>query len=310
MARFLENPNKGINRRGDSLRLWVQIVFSAATNGYWKGFSEGRIYTGASKSLCVPGLSCYSCPGALGSCPIGSLQAVLASRNYSFSFYLTGFFLFIGALLGRFVCGWLCPFGLFQDLLYRIPVIKKIKRVPGDKWLRFVKYGILLIFVILLPMVVLDVVGQGEPWFCKWICPSGTLMAGWPLIFANNGIRQAAGLLFVWKNFILIMVILLSVVIFRPFCKYLCPLGAIYGFFNRVSFCHLKIDRSRCVKCHDCSRACNMNIHVEENPNSRECIRCGNCISACRKNAISIDLGSGSGSGLPINGLRIKKRNW
>ena len=94
------------------MRLWVQIVFTAVTNGYLLGFLRGRIYTGPTKAACVPGLNCYSCPGALGSCPIGSLQAVLGSRDYKFSFYAVGFLLFFGSLFGRFVCGWLCPFGL------------------------------------------------------------------------------------------------------------------------------------------------------------------------------------------------------
>ena len=272
----------------ERFRLWAQIVFTAATNGYWKGFAEGKIYTGPPKSLCLPGLNCYSCPGALGSCPIGSLQAVLASRNFSFSFYLTGFFLLIGSILGRIVCGWLCPFGWVQDLLYRIPILKKIKKVPGDQALRFVKYGILLVFVILLPMFVVDIVGQGEPWFCKWICPSGTLMAGWPLVFMNDGIRKAAGLLFAWKSGILVLLIFLSVMIYRPFCKYLCPLGAIYGLFNRVSIIRVRIDRSRCVHCHACTRACKMNVNVEANPDSAECIRCGSCVSACGQKALFI----------------------
>ena len=288
MANGFKKGARVLTAGRERLRLWVQIVFTATTNGYWKGFVEGKIYTGPSKSLCLPGLSCYSCPGALGSCPIGSLQAVLASRNFSFSFYLTGFFLLIGSIFGRIVCGWLCPFGLVQDLLYRIPFMKKIEKVPGDQALRFIKYGILLVFVILLPMFVIDIVGQGEPWFCKWICPSGTMMAGWPLVFMNDGIRKAAGLLFSWKSGILVVLIFLSVMIYRPFCKYLCPLGAIYGLFNRISIIRLKIDRSRCINCHACTRACKMNVNVEANPDSPECIRCGSCVSACRQKALSI----------------------
>ncbi|MDD3167906.1 MAG: 4Fe-4S binding protein, partial [Eubacteriales bacterium] len=200
---------KGLRAVKTQIRLWVQIGFTAVTNGYLKGFENGSIYTGSLKSYCVPGLNCYSCPGALGSCPIGSLQAVLAARNFSFSYYMVGFFLMIGALLGRFACGWLCPFGLVQDLLYKIPVVKKITVIKGDRFLRLLKYGILLIFVILLPMFVLDIAGQGEPWFCKWICPSGTLLAGWPLVLLNEGIRQATGFLFAWKNLILVGLLVL-----------------------------------------------------------------------------------------------------
>ena len=236
------------------LRLWVQIGFTVVTNGYGKGFIDGRIYTGSLKSVCLPGLNCYSCPGALGSCPIGSLQAVIASRDFGFSAYLTGFFMMIGATLGRFACGWLCPFGLVQDLLHKIPLGRKIKMIRGEKYLRFLKYGILLVFVILLPMFILDIVGQGEPWFCKWICPSGTLFAGWPLAILNGGIRQTIGFLFAWKNLILIALTLLSIIIYRPFCKFICPLGAIYGIFNPISFYRYKINKEKCTDCLECQK--------------------------------------------------------
>ncbi len=278
---------KGLIGAAARARLLVQVGFTAVTNGYVKGFSNGSIYTGSLKSLCVPGLNCYSCPGALGSCPIGAVQAVIAARNFSVSYYMAGFFLAVGALLGRFVCGWLCPFGLVQDLLYRIPFVRKIKAVRGDRFLRCSKYGILLVFVVLLPMFVLDIVGQGEPWFCKWICPSGTLMAGWPLVLLNSGIRQTTGFLFAWKNLILIVLIVLSVIVYRPFCRYLCPLGAIYGLFNPISLYRYRIDADKCTNCGDCQSACKLNICVNEKPNSPECIRCGECITSCKKNALS-----------------------
>jgi len=181
------------------MRLWVQIVFTAVTNGYLLGFLTGRIYTGPTKAACVPGLNCYSCPGALGSCPIGSLQAVLGSRDYKFSFYVVGFLLFFGSIFGRFVCGWLCPFGLVQDLLYKIPLFKKRKNLPGHKVLIWAKYVILVLFVILLPLLVVDFTGQGDPWFCKYICPSGTLAAGIPLVLLNENLKLAVGNLFFWK---------------------------------------------------------------------------------------------------------------
>lgn len=267
--------------------LWLRLAFAALTNGYVKGFVTGRIFTGPSKQVCLPGLNCYSCPGALGACPIGGIQAVLADRNFSFPFYVLGFLTIVGAFLGRIVCGWLCPFGLFQDLLHKIPLGKKYKEVKGEKYLIYLKYVILAVFVILLPMLVLDFVGQGEPWFCKWICPSGTLMAGWPLVIANEGIREAAGWLFAWKNLILFAIIGLSVVIFRPFCRFLCPLGAIYGFFNNVSAYRHLVDEKRCTRCGVCQKTCKMNIPVYDKPNSSECIRCRDCIQACPEQAIT-----------------------
>ena len=269
------------------MRLWVQIVFTAVTNGYLLGFLTGRIYTGPTKAACVPGLNCYSCPGALGSCPIGSLQAVLGSRDYKFSFYVVGFLLFFGSIFGRFVCGWLCPFGLVQDLLYKIPLFKKRKNLPGHKVLIWAKYVILVLFVILLPLLVVDFTGQGDPWFCKYICPSGTLAAGIPLVLLNENLKLAVGNLFFWKVAILIVLIILALWVYRPFCKYLCPLGAIYSFFNPVALYRYQIDESACTKCGKCKKACKMDIKVWEKPNSLECIRCGDCVRACPTQAIS-----------------------
>lgn len=177
--------------------------------------------------MCVPGLNCYSCPGALGSCPIGSLQAVIGSWKFQFAAYVTGFLIFVGALIGRLVCGWLCPFGLIQDLLHKIPFPKKIKTFPGDKALRYAKYVILLVFVILLPMFAVDILGQGTPYFCKLICPAGTLEGGIPLVALNETLRGAIGWLYAWKNVLLVITLIASIMIYRPFCKYICPLGVI-----------------------------------------------------------------------------------
>ena len=269
-----------------NFRLTVQIIFTALTNGYLLGYMEGKIYKGKSKQMCVPGLNCYSCPGAIGSCPIGSLQAVLGSKNFKMSFYVIGFLMIIGSLIGRVVCGWLCPFGLVQDLLYKIPGIKKIKKVPYDKYLRYLKYIILAVFVIILPLALTNYSGYGSPWFCKLICPSGTLLAGIPLVSMNESLRNVIGSLFAWKMFILIAVVILSIKIYRPFCKYICPLGAIYGILNKYSLYRLEIDYDKCVKCDLCHKKCDMNVVVHETPNSAECIRCGKCIGVCPKNAI------------------------
>lgn len=274
---------KGIKNK---LRLWVQILFAAITNGYVIGFIKGRIFTGTTKKICVPGLNCYSCPGALGSCPIGSLQAVLTNRNYQFSFYVIGFLILVGVCLGRFVCGWLCPFGLVQDIVYQIPFVKKYKNIYGHKILKYLKYVILILFVIILPLFVVNIIGQGSPWFCKYICPSGTLMAGIPLVAMNTPLQQAIGFLYYWKVSILILLILLSIVVYRPFCKYLCPLGAIYGMFHSVAFYRYDVDVEKCVQCGKCQKSCNMDISVWQNPNSPECIRCGDCIKCCPTGAI------------------------
>ena len=259
-------------------RLWFQAAWTAITNGYAAGFLKGRIFTGTSKAICVPGLNCYSCPGALGACPIGALQAVLGSRGFKVSSYVFGILMVFGAVFGRFICGWMCPFGLVQDLLYKIPIFRKQKNMPKDALLRKLKYIILLLFVILLPSLAVNVVGQGDPWFCKYICPSGTLLAGIPLISTNPLLRSAVGFLFSWKMLVLLIILFLSVKYYRPFCKYLCPLGAVYGAFQ--------IDEGKCVGCGACVRTCPMGVDVINHPNSMECIRCGECMKACPTNAI------------------------
>lgn len=268
------------------LRTWVQIGFTALANGYAAGFAKGTIYKGPTKAFCVPGLNCYSCPGALGACPIGSFQAVIASRDYKFTFYIVGFLMLVGAVFGRFVCGWLCPFGLVQDLLYKIPFIKKLRRLPGDHFLKYLKYVILAGFVIILPLTVLDIVGQGQPWFCKYICPSGTLFAGIPLVASSPPLQQALGWLFTWKVGILAVLLLLSVAVYRPFCRYLCPLGAVYGLFNPIAFYRFRVDGQKCTGCAVCQKACPMDIPVYKTPNSPECIRCGVCKKSCPHGAI------------------------
>lgn len=268
------------------LRTAVQLCTAALTNGYAAGFVQGRLYKGPSKQVCVPGLNCYSCPGALGACPIGSFQAVVTSRERSFSFYVVGFLLIFGGLLGRFVCGWLCPFGLVQDLIHKIPFPKKWKTLPGERFLRLVKYLILIGFVILLPLTVLDVVGQGQPWFCKYICPSGTLLGGLPMVSANPALQSALSWLFAWKAGLLAGLLLLSVVVWRPFCRYLCPLGAVYSLFNPAALLRYSVDPDRCTGCGACRNACPMDLEVYKNPNSPECVRCGRCKAACPHDAI------------------------
>lgn len=270
----------------ERIRLWVQVVFTAVTNGYFYGFATGRIYRGPTKTLCVPGLNCYSCPGALGSCPIGSLQAVLGSREYKFSFYIVGFLLFFGSLFGRFICGWLCPFGLVQDLLYKIPFWGKRKNLPGHRFLIWVKYIVLALFVVILPLTVSDVIGQGSPWFCKYICPSGTLGAGLPLLMSNESLRQAAGALFQWKFMLLAGILLLALWVYRPFCKYICPLGAVYSLFNPIALYRYQVQEDKCTKCGACKKVCQMDIKVWEMPNSPECIRCGDCMRECPEKAL------------------------
>lgn len=270
-----------------SFQRMCQISFAALINGYAAGFIKGRIFTGKSKAVCVPVLNCYSCPGALGSCPVGALQTALGGRRPHFPFYVLGTLMLFGIVLGRAVCGLLCPFGLIQDLLHKIPLPKV--RVPGriDRPARYVKYVVLLVMVVSLPLLAAADTGVAPPYFCKYICPAGTLEGGIPLLLANEQLRGVAGVLFGWKMLILTAALILSVLIHRPFCRYLCPLGAFYALFNRFSFYRMRLDKEKCTDCKKCERACPMEVKVTEQINSLECIRCGKCRTACPHQAIS-----------------------
>lgn len=278
------------NGRKKSMRHFVQIMYTALTNGYVMGFVQGKIYKGELKKYCVPGLNCHSCPGAVGACPIGSLQGILSEGYFRFAYYIVGFLLLFGSVMGRFVCGWLCPFGLLQDMFYKIPFFKKVKNLPGHRILIWLKYVILVLFVIILPMFAVDMFGMGKPWFCKYICPSGTMMAGIPLVILDEGLRSVIGFLYYWKVAILAVIVLLSIVVYRPFCKYFCPLGAIYSVFNPIAFYRYKVDDEKCTRCGKCEKVCKMGIKVYEKPNSTECIRCGDCVRECPHGAVGKSL--------------------
>jgi len=266
-------------------RLQFQIIYTIFTNGYAYGFLSGKIYKGTLKYACVPGLNCYSCPGALGSCPLGALQNALAQRNIEVPFAVLGFLFVFGSVFGRFVCGWMCPFGLFQDLLHGIPIFKKRKRLPGHSVLKYGKY-VMLFGLVILGSSVLFAGFVKVPAFCKFVCPSGTFMGALPLMAADANLRAQAGGLFLWKAAILIVIVLLSVKIYRPFCQYLCPLGAIYGWFNRFSLVQVRWEKEKCVSCGKCQKACPVDLKPEEISVSPECIKCGKCAGVCPTDCI------------------------
>jgi len=254
----------------------IQLISAAIYNANVKGFLKGEIFQGDIKGVCVPGLNCYSCPGAIGACPLGSLQGALGNIRYKLPFYTVGLILVFGLLLGRVICGFLCPFGLIQELLYKIPS-KKIKKSRTTKKLSLLKYALLVVLVFMIPII------YSYPAFCKYICPAGTLEGGIPLVLLNESLQRMVGILFSWKLIVLVFVIVSAVFIFRSFCRFLCPLGAIYSFFNRVSFLGIKINEERCNNCNRCIKVCKMDINKV---GDKECIQCGRCIESCNVKAL------------------------
>jgi polyferredoxin len=246
------------------LRRFSQLFGLLLSEGYLKGFIDKTIYTGGLKGICNPGLNCYACPGALFACPIGTIQHFVVIRQIPL--YVLGYLATVGTVFGRGVCGWFCPFGFFQDLLYSVRTTKfSLPRQVG-----YGKYLILAGLVVIVPFVTL------EPWFSK-LCPCGTLVGGLPWIMISGEIRDMAHAMFYLKVAILFVIAAASVMTKRPFCRMLCPLGAIYSFFNRFSVFQLVVDQGSCTKCGRCRDLCPMEVKIWERPTDIDCIRCLDC---------------------------------
>ncbi len=271
----------------DRKRHLLQLYSALLYNAHLKGFAKGKIFEGPTKGVCVPGLNCYSCPGAVMACPLGSLQNALSSLDKSALFYVAGIILLSGVLCGRTICGWLCPFGFLQELLHKIPV-PKIKKSRITRALSYLKYVILAVFAVAIPLCIGIGKGISVPAFCKYICPAGTLEGALLLLPKNPDLLSLLGVLFREKLVILIVVIVLCVFCYRAFCRFLCPLGALYGLFNRIAVIGVKVDRDRCNGCGACVRNCKMDV---KRVGDHECIHCGNCVSDCAQDAIAMRAG-------------------
>jgi len=280
------------------LRRWIQAAATAFSNAYLLFPFTRNIYQGRLKSVCVPGLNCYSCPAATGACPLGSLQTMLATvrpsvkaGNGHIGLYVLGILGIIGSLVGRMPCAWLCPFGLLQELIHKIPS----RKIEIPHWMIYIKYAFLALFVIALPLLAVDGLGYGITWFCKYVCPAGTLEAGIPMLILQPQLRELVGWLYASKVGILLIFLALMIFIRRPFCRIVCPLGAIYSLFNKVSVFRMVHHPDTCVLCKECYNHCPMGVRFYEGANQPDCIRCLKCMQeSCKFGAISYEI-----AGLP-----------
>ncbi|MEO0109114.1 MAG: 4Fe-4S binding protein [candidate division WOR-3 bacterium] len=405
-----------------------QVISTILLNAYVLAYLQHKIiYTGFLKRIPEPVLNCYGGPLSVFACPLGSLQSIIGIHHIPW--LIIGTFILVGIVVGRMACAWVCPFGLWQDLLQKIPCGPRFKfkrwnalviaagiaaliaalvalyaRLPVWKvylfgWLPFssllfvvavrgktdiperlwlggfasalglgvlvwLKFGaslgvvtgvagmvllgltgrwfaavtsavagalvvllgpafrvgpltgpalaVLIAGLLLALVVIIDIVGRvklpatflkfgfliviavvvayktGEPWFCK-LCPQGTLEAGIPLVLwdPQHGLRSLVGWLYWVKMTILLLVIVAAIAIKRPFCRLICPIGAIYSVFNKLSLLHLEVDEN-CRKCQRCRDVCPMNIEVPEGANQFECIRCLECKYVCNPESVKV----------------------
>lgn len=272
-----------INRKPNKRRL-IQVYAALLYNANVKGFITGNIYSSATtKYMCVPGLNCYSCPGAVGACPLGAMQNALSESGTRAPYYVIGIIVLFGLTVARAVCGFLCPVGLFQELVYKIRT-PKLGKSAVTRVLSYFKY-VLLALAIALPLV-FAVWNIPLPAFCKYICPAGTLGGAVMLLINPNnaGMFAQLGWLFTWKLVLLVVFVTASIFVFRFFCRFFCPLGAIYGFFNKFALIGVTVDKSGCTDCGLCVRHCKMDV---KRVGDHECINCGECMAVCPTKAIS-----------------------
>ncbi|MGN1370642.1 MAG: redoxin family protein [Aristaeellaceae bacterium] len=271
-----------------SKRRLIQVYAALLYNAHLKGFIQGDIYVGPLKNVCVPGFNCYSCPGAIGACPLGALQNALASADKRAPWYVLGILMLYGLTLGRTICGWLCPLGLIQELLHKLPT-PKIPKGSVTRALSYLKYILLALFVIGLPLIY-SAQRFPVPGFCKYICPAGTLEGAMGLLAnpVNAEKFSMLNILFTRKFLIMVGILTLCVFCYRAFCRFLCPLGAIYGLFARLSVLGVRVEANRCTDCGRCVATCRMDVR---RVGDHECIHCGECIDVCPTKAIRMKAG-------------------
>lgn len=254
-----------------SFRRLTQLSSTVLANSYIGTFYVKAINANALKGVCIPFLNCYACPTAMFSCPIGTMQHFMAIHTVPY--YLLAFIGLIGLSVGRMACGWLCPFGFLQDLMHKI-------RSPKFKTpyiLSYMKYLVLIFLVIILPYM------TGDLWFSK-LCPAGTLTAGipWALWDPRNPstgrpvLPDGPGVMFYVSLIILTGFLVWFVLSKRPFCKVVCPMGALLSLFNRFSMIRLEAS-PQCDGCNKCQAKCPMDLNIYLEVDSKECIRCLEC---------------------------------
>ena len=286
----MDNIQNRVESFRPSKRKLIQLYSAVLYNAHLRGFVDGEIYQGQTKNVCVPGLNCYSCPGAVGACPLGAIQNALASSGHRAGWYVLGLIMIFGLCLGRTICGWLCPMGLVQELLHKIPT-PKIKKSRVTRALSWLKYVILVVFAGAVPLWYGLRHGMPVPGFCKYICPAGTFEGAIGLLSnpGNSSLFSMLGIYFTRKFVILMIICAACIFCYRSFCRFLCPLGAIYGIFNKLALVGVKVDEDRCNGCGACVRTCKMDIrHVGDH----ECIGCAGCMKVCAQSALSLKAGS------------------
>ena len=252
-------------------RFWVQVASLVLANSFFLRHFKG---------FCYPVLNCWSCPGANFACPIGALQNACSDAGYripgapsllqgilaSIPIYVLGTLFLFSSLFGRMMCGWLCPFGWLQEQVGRL----RRKKLPIPNALSYLRYAVLVVLVLIIPYY------THTPWFSK-LCPQGALQGGLLQPLVDPSVREMMQSWWWAKQAILIVVVVAMVLWRRPFCATVCPLGAIFSLFNRVSAWDIRFDQDKCVNCLWCVKHCPQGIDPRRDVNGHKCVGCLEC---------------------------------
>jgi ferredoxin len=332
------------------LRRGSQFFFLLALNPYF------FLYRG----FCVPAMNCWACPAAAFGCPVGAIGQFLVRGLVPF--VAIGLMILAGALIGRMICGWVCPFGLIQDLMAKIGGKRLSFKFP--KVLAYLKYPVLVMTVFVIPLAwgidkTPSGVAASDFFFCNY-CPAGTLEAAIPVrVFGSRSDSGGAGVeaeavagaeeageeagaaedefaaeddlfgseatgnpdlmggggldedegdwlaaepgetpgavgkasgaellaFFVAspRMWVLYAFFALFILYRRPFCRAICPIGAMFSLLNRFSFLRVRVEKELCKDCNLCSKGCPVDNKVVLSPANQDCVRCLECVDNCRR---------------------------
>lgn len=233
---------------------FLSVIFLIAKRWFIpaRGFSQLAIFTVSEITfVCNQGIPCSNCPLSYGICPVGTIQRIAFIPQ--FPFYITLLLITItGLAFGSLACSWACPLGFIQDIFHS-PRLKELKITNKLKKIRYLSL-ILASFLIFLELRYnfLSIRGIG-------IFKETTIIAG-------------------------ILLLSLAIFIKRPFCRILCPLGLIYGKFNKISPVKVILDKNKCSACGECNKVCISDLSPPGEVNGSLCAKCFNCTKICPNN--------------------------